>query len=273
MWALRGAGSVTLRTRLCVTQNIFRGAKGLTVENMNPCVKEMEYAVRGPIVQRAGQIQDELNCGVQKPFAEVVRANIGDCHATGQKPLTFIRQVLALCTYPALLNDSQFPSDTKARATRILDDCGGNSMGAYTESGGMRVVRQDTADYITARDGGFRSKWQNINLSTGASEAIKSILEILNISGPNGEPTGVMVPIPQYPLYSATLTEYNMRQVGYFLDEANNWSLSSQELGRSLNVAKGKLKFNVKILLSLMLTLLLVPLTACHWVPLTACHW
>ena len=28
-----------------------------------------------------------------KPFNEVIRANIGDCHATGQKPNTFIRQV------------------------------------------------------------------------------------------------------------------------------------------------------------------------------------
>lgn len=31
--------------------------------------------------------------GVTKDFAEVIRANIGDCHATGQQPLTFLRQV------------------------------------------------------------------------------------------------------------------------------------------------------------------------------------
>lgn len=32
--------------------------------------------------------------GVKKPFKQVIRANIGDCHAMGQKPLTFIRQVM-----------------------------------------------------------------------------------------------------------------------------------------------------------------------------------
>jgi alanine transaminase len=29
----------------------------------------------------------------------------------------------------------------------------------------------------------------------------------------NGKRSGVMVPIPQYPLYSATLAEFNMHQV------------------------------------------------------------
>lgn len=31
--------------------------------------------------------------GVKKPFDYVIRANIGDCHAMGQKPITFLRQV------------------------------------------------------------------------------------------------------------------------------------------------------------------------------------
>ncbi|XP_067948201.1 alanine aminotransferase 1-like [Watersipora subatra] len=214
-------------------------SKVLTVANMNPNVKRMEYAVRGPIVQKAVKIQDDLNSGKEMPFTEVVRANIGDCHATGQQPLTFIRQVLALCTYPELLDDPRFPEDTKAKAKRILSGCGGNSMGAYTESGGIRVIRQDIAEYISERDG-YNSNWENVSLSTGASEAIKSILQILNSPGPNGESTGVMVPIPQYPLYSATMAEYNIQQIDYFLDEANQWSLSTEELQRSYDSAKDK---------------------------------
>jgi alanine transaminase len=31
---------------------------------------------------------------VKKPFANVIKANIGDAHAMGNKPITFIRQVL-----------------------------------------------------------------------------------------------------------------------------------------------------------------------------------
>lgn len=32
----------------------------LIMENLNPCVKVMEYAVRGPLVIRAGEIEKEL---------------------------------------------------------------------------------------------------------------------------------------------------------------------------------------------------------------------
>jgi hypothetical protein len=35
----------------------------------------------------------ELEAGVKKPFANVIKANIGDAHAMGNKPITFIRQV------------------------------------------------------------------------------------------------------------------------------------------------------------------------------------
>ena len=31
--------------------------------------------------------------GVAKPFSSVIKANIGDAHAMGNKPITFIRQV------------------------------------------------------------------------------------------------------------------------------------------------------------------------------------
>ena len=65
----------------------------LTAETMNPKIKKVEYAVRGPIVVRAGEIEKELKSGAVKPFDHVTRANIGDCHAVGNQPITFIRQV------------------------------------------------------------------------------------------------------------------------------------------------------------------------------------
>lgn len=33
----------------------------VTIENMNPCIKRMEYAVRGPLVIRASEIEKELH--------------------------------------------------------------------------------------------------------------------------------------------------------------------------------------------------------------------
>ena len=49
-----------------------------------------------------------------------------------------------------------------------------------------------------------------------------------------------MVPIPQYPLYSATIAEYGMVKVDYFLNEESNWSLDRAELQRSYDDCKKK---------------------------------
>ena len=46
----------------------------------------------------------------------MIKANIGDAHAMGNKPITFIRQVMALITHPPLLESDNFPGDAKARA-------------------------------------------------------------------------------------------------------------------------------------------------------------
>lgn len=44
--------------------------------------------------------------------------------------------------------------------------------GAYSDSAGVRVIREDVAKYIAERDN-FPSSADNIFLSTGASDAIK----------------------------------------------------------------------------------------------------
>lgn len=47
-----------------------------------------------------------------------------------------------------------------------------------------------------------------------------------------------MIPIPQYPLYSAILSEYGLSQIGYYLNEENKWSLDISELERSYSEAE-----------------------------------
>ncbi|KAJ8267976.1 hypothetical protein COCON_G00131480 [Conger conger] len=222
-----------------MTENavVSRRGKVLTMDTINPSVKKVEYAVRGPIVQRALQIEKELKEGAKKPFTEVIKANIGDAHAMGQRPITFFRQVLALCSYPALLDDPSFPEDAKSRARRILQFCGGGSIGAYSASQGIDCVRQDVARYIELRDGGVASNPDNIYLSTGASDGIVTILKLL-VSGEGETRTGVMIPIPQYPLYSAALAELEAVQIHYFLNEERCWSLDVSELRRSLEAAR-----------------------------------
>ncbi|XP_060099130.1 alanine aminotransferase 2-like [Heteronotia binoei] len=214
----------------------WRG-KVLNLESMNPCIKKVEYAVRGPIVTRAVQLEKELKEGVKKPFTEVIRANIGDAHAMGQKPITFLRQISALCMCPELQNNPNFPKDAKEKASKLLAACGGQSIGAYSASPGIDCIRQDVASFIERRDGGISSNPENIFLSTGASDAIVTILKLL-VSGAGRSRTGVLIPIPQYPLYSAALAELNAVQVNYYLDEDNCWALNVEELRRAVREAR-----------------------------------
>ncbi|KAM3681246.1 LOW QUALITY PROTEIN: alanine aminotransferase 1-like [Ammospiza maritima maritima] len=216
----------------------------LTPESMNP-IRRVEYAVRGPIVIRAMEIEQELRKGVPKPFTEVIKANIGDAHAMGQQPITFLRQVTALCVCPELMKDESVPSDAKERARRLLEACGGGSVGSYSASPGVPMVRESVARYIERRDGGVPAKADDIFLSTGASDAIVNMLKLL-VCGSGASRTGVLIPIPQYPLYSAALAELEAAQVNYYLAEERCWALDVAELRRALS--EGRRRCNPRAL-------------------------
>ena len=93
----------------------------------------------------------------------------------GQRPITFLRQVLALTVNPELLDDPKYPEDAKKRAREVLEGCKGSSVGSYSESAGIEIIRKHVADYITRRDG-VPSDYKNIVLSNGASDGIKVTL-------------------------------------------------------------------------------------------------
>lgn len=50
-----------------------------------------------------------------------------------------------------------------------------------------------------------------------------------------GASDGVLLPIPQYPLYSATMTLLGGQAVGYYLDEASGWGVNVEELERAIS--------------------------------------
>lgn len=50
--------------------------------------------------------------------------------------------------------------------------------------------------------------------------------------------TGILVPIPQYPLYTATLSVLNARCVPYYLEEGHAWGTNIDEIKRALAKAK-----------------------------------
>ena len=139
-------------------------------------------------------------------------------HAAGQKPITYYRQVLALCDLPAecgIANpqvSSAFPTDVVERAIEMRHAVGSQGTGAYTNSQGIGKFRDDVAHFLTERDGhvAFPS---NIFLTNGASAAIENVLT--GLIGNNRD--AIMIPIPQYPIYSAIISRLGARQVGYYL--------------------------------------------------------
>ncbi|XP_075248812.1 alanine aminotransferase 1-like isoform X2 [Convolutriloba macropyga] len=207
---------------------------------MNPNVKNVQYAVRGPIVQKATKYDEMIKSGNggDLPFGEVIKANIGDCQAMLQKPITFLRQVLSACLYPDLLDISPpvFPNDVIERAKEILGALPGGSLGSYSESTGHLYCRKIVKTFIETRDG-YPADVNNVILSNGASEIIKLTLLTATFGVGKGR-TGVMIPIPQYPLYSATISEIGAEKIDYYLDEEDKWSLSIDELAKSFKEAQ-----------------------------------
>ena len=69
----------------------------------------------------------------------------------GNLPVTFLRQVLAIVSYPELLNSADLPEDAKDRARAILGGCKGGSAGSYSDSPGVEIIRRHVAEYIQKR--------------------------------------------------------------------------------------------------------------------------
>jgi len=228
--------------------------------NINENIVKLEYAVRGPIPQRAAEMK--------KQGREIFPCNIGNPQALGQEPISYYRQVLSLVEAPSKIErerklkklfknnpaafegfeDNEFiPDYFLDLAEKILSQLGA-SIGAYTESRGPQFIREAVARYIDKRDGvddrtGVPADPGKMYLTNGASEGVRNVLEMF-ITKPTD---GVMIPIPQYPLYSATIRRLGGTQVNYYPDEDNDWTLSRSELERSISEAR-KNGVDVKII-------------------------
>jgi aspartate/methionine/tyrosine aminotransferase len=206
---------------------------------VNQNIIEMEYAVRGPIPARASELK--------KQGRSIIFCNIGNPQALGQQPITHYRQILSLIEDPGRLERERLlkklPADpaVAAMADEVLDQAQSilaameSGMGAYTESRGPAFIREGIARFIDRRDEiaagkGVPANPDHIFLTNGASESVKYVLEML-ISGPGD---GIMIPIPQYPLYSAAIKKLGGVQVNYYPDEEADWNLETTMLEEAL---------------------------------------
>lgn len=129
--------------------------RSLTVDNINPHVREAKYAVRGEIATKSEKYRNQINKGDGKdlPFDQVISANIGNPQQLDQKPLTFFRQVLSLLEYPPLLENEDvlmkslgYKKDVIERAKWLLKQVG--SVGAYSASAGALGIKESIAKFI-----------------------------------------------------------------------------------------------------------------------------
>ncbi|KAI9894496.1 MAG: hypothetical protein M1814_003254 [Vezdaea aestivalis] len=219
--------------------------RSLDINNINPHVKQAKYAVRGELAVRAEEYRQKLSKNNPPtppdsplPFDKVISANIGNPQQLDQKPITFFRQVLSLLEYPPLLEKEDvltgslgYPSDAIARAKWLLKEC--HSVGAYSGSQGVPAIRQSVADFIEQRDG-HAADPGSIYLTAGASSGVNTMLHLI-CSTPE---SGVLVPIPQYPLYTATLAVLDGRCVPYYLDESQAWGTDLEAIKSALKTAQ-----------------------------------
>lgn len=216
--------------------------RSLDINNINQNVVAAQYAVRGELAIKSEQYRAQLAKGEGKdlPFDSVISANIGNPQQLDQKPLTFLRQVASLLENPELLEQEDvlvdklgYKSDVIERAKKLLKDV--KSVGAYSQSQGAPGIRQSVADFIERRDG-YPSDPANIYLCAGASSGVNALMNVICAT----PQTGILVPIPQYPLYSATLSLMNAHMVPYYLNEEAGWGTDVGGIKTALKEAQAK---------------------------------
>lgn len=118
----------------------------------------------------------------------------------GHPRLTFPPQVLAAAVYPKIRH--LLPSDVAERAMAFTDkDQACMSLGTYSGSKELEFARNRSTKALECRDG-VPADEECIYLTDGASKDLKAIFQLLFRKSNDG----ALVPIPQYSLYSYTLT-------------------------------------------------------------------
>lgn len=216
---------------------------------VNPNILQMEYAVRGPIPQRAAELE--------KQGKMIIPCHIGNPQALGQAPITYLRQVLGLVEEPSKisrerqlktlfennpytnLQEEDFISEEILALSEDILAKSITGMGAYTASKGHFFIREAIADFINQRDGyepskGISADPENIFLTSGASQGVKFVVDLLIAK----ENDGIMIPIPQYPLYSASIKKAGGVQINYYPDEEQGWIFNRSILEEAFLKAK-----------------------------------
>ncbi|XP_035508693.1 alanine aminotransferase 2-like [Morone saxatilis] len=209
-----------------------------SVKEVNPRVRGIRATVS--LQSLAARLTEEITQGAKKPFKKVTDVSSGDSHRAGMSPISFVRQVLAVCLYPQLLKEKSLPLDVRQRAQKLLGACGGGSVGSYSKTScGIPHVHESVAEFITRRDGGVSSHPENIIFSSGSQKTLSLVLHLM-ASGEGKTQTGVLTPVPCPHTLPMLLDETGVALVPYQLMEGRGWGLDLDELHRALKTARGR---------------------------------
>lgn len=156
-----------------------------------------------------------------------------------QIPMSFYRQVLALCELPRDIGvdhplvEEIFPNDAISRAKEILqglEEYGG--IGSYVEPKGVRMFREHVASFIEARDG-YPSNANNIFLTNGASSAIQLCLDCIL----ENEDDAIMLPSFHYQIYSDKAKSMGRGVIEYALEKDDGWTITYEALEEAYRIA------------------------------------
>nr|XP_019967271.1 PREDICTED: alanine aminotransferase 2-like [Paralichthys olivaceus] len=208
------------------------------LQEISPNVKQMRQLEYALLVRQAIRIREDLKQGMRKPYKDVIEVCWGDPQGTGMKPLSFVRQVLAACLHPQLVNSDKLPVDVRQRAQRLRQECCGGSVGSYTATRGIPEIVHRVSEFITRRDGGAPSHPENIYISPGSQWALTNMLKIL-VNSESSTRTGVLTPVPCHCTTTLSIEGLGAVVVPYYLSEKQGWELQVEELHRALESAKG----------------------------------
>ncbi len=117
-----------------------------------------------------------------------------------------------------------FPRDVVPEVRAILERHPSGT-GAYSQSAGIPFIRQAVADFITRRDG-IPADPEHIILTDGASKGVEAAVVALL----SDRHDGILIPIPQYPLYRRRSPCTAARRSATHLDESHHWQLREESL-------------------------------------------
>ncbi|MEK8027246.1 pyridoxal phosphate-dependent aminotransferase [Pseudaquabacterium rugosum] len=170
---------------------------------MKPIVKSAKlsnvcYDIRGPVLDKARQMEDEGH--------KIIKLNIGNIAAFGLEPPDEIVQDMI----------RNLPSQTAA---------------GYTDSKGLFAPRKSVVHYCQEkRIAGVTV--DDVYLGNGASELITMSMNALLNSGDE-----ILIPAPDYPLYTASVALSGGTPVHYLCDEGSDWFPDLADIRRKITPA------------------------------------